>query len=1107
MVEPIINTESLSYYDKLIKDFIENHNYELKKFKFEDLNMVNPYFKEKIDNNINSGFLPSEVEFKTPNGNGSYTCTVLIYWLYDNNMLSFTLSGNIVIDKDEETNEEYIFGTPLALDKNYDEIIPEGKGFKLHSFITFMVNGNSELEELYQGKKFIYLMDGGSYDYLKDFKNYIGNVLSTYFTQLKYLIVPRDSEAIENNIPIFYTEENPDEPDNPTKGLIKDSGKKFNDTSFIKFNYLYGAYYDSTVEEGRVPIYTKETFETLKSGSIIYSDINCTNRIGSIKNVLSSGDVELNIEGKTEIVSGYLTSTYETYSNDLIPTEKSVYNYIQEQGYTNDEEVKNIIENKLGTDKLSTKVYSLVNYPENTQFVYSLNSLSFAPIGTIVYQDKDCTVEYGKITSNMSGTLRIDTDPSITWALNGSEDYVSDKRIATEAAVKNYVDDTISEKVWDINSNANDYTTSGIYKFAGWRKSQSDNLPITNYDEDNIDRNNIAFTLVVNTKDGYLLRNNEGNVTRNIPTMIAQTLMLVNRRGSDTKIYTRHGQIDLNTNTTTWGEWKEVMTSTYLGVVDSYAGDVLNSTTEIGLYTGAMVNMASNTADVFKLEVINNYAVTTQVSAATGTSVPNSVLQTITILNLDGSNTTKKRIGTYNGSGYTWSEWKENTSATPDWNQNDENAADYIKNRTHYEYISEHKELTDEEYHTEIVNGKTFTPIKLNSINIDTNEFLKIDSNIQVGVEDNYNKLFEGIYLGNPFKGRINSTGISPMIAINGKTVKLNWFINVPSGASYTPVETPDGLDSVFYGINKVSSGPGGIYIYADGFILKDYGYAEKFNGVNMTGYQNKSSVKTFLIDKSVYGEAPYTIDFYFEHEQTIKKIDEKFLPDYVKAPKYKRGDVVYYSNYNRKPHFGVMPFEDYKNNPTNSSDTRSPIGLVVDPVKRTFIFTDLINYDFTQNPNYVSTYLDSYTSHSNGAETAKRLSTLSDSVLSPYFPAFYDLAYMPKSSGCFYMKQKNSYIPSLQEWEDAYSLCCLLYDPSPMDTLIALRDGLTEQRALYVSDLRQFYAQVSSVASGYNPSPFNIAGEVTQNFDSTLKGCPVFGIYTEDEENNYPEF
>lgn len=228
----------------------------------------------------------------------------------------------------------------------------------------------------------------------------------------------------------------------------------------------------------------------------------------------------------------------------------------------------------------------------------------------------------------------------------------------TVGAIKSYVDNNSSSVAlqdWTTYSNANDYTTSGVYQFAGWRKNKNDNLPITNYDEDDVDRNNIAFTLVVNAKDGYLVRNDEGNVTRNIPTMIAQTLMLGNRRGSDTKIYTRHGQTDLNTNTTTWEAWREVMTSTYLGIVDSYTGDVLNGATEIGLYTGAMVNMASNTADVFKLEVINNYAVTTQV----GTSIPNHVLQTITILNLNGSNTTKKRTGTYNGSGYDWSEWKE----------------------------------------------------------------------------------------------------------------------------------------------------------------------------------------------------------------------------------------------------------------------------------------------------------------------------------------------------------------------------------------------------------------------------------------------------------------
>lgn len=914
MVEPIINTESLSYYDKLIKDFIENHNYELKKFKFEDLNMVNPYFKEKIDNNINSGFLPSEVEFKTPDGYGSYTGTVLIYWSYDNdnNMLSFILSGNIGIDKDEETNEEYIFGAPLALDENYDGIIPEGKGFILHSFIAFLVNGNSELEEIYKEKKFIYLMDGGSYDYLKDFKNYIGNVLSTYFTQLKYLIVPRDSEAIENNIPIFYTEENPDEPDNPTKGLIKDSGKKFNDTSFIKFNYLYGAYYDSTVEEGRVPIYTKETSETLKSGSIIYSDINCTNRIGSIKNVLSSGNVELNIEGKTEIVNGYLTSTYETYSNDLIPTENSVYNYINEQAYTNNEDVNNIIENKLGGNELSTKVYSLRNTTDDTQLVYSLNDLTLAPVGTIVYQDKDCTIEYGKVTYNMSGTLKIDTDQSINWALNGSEDYVSDKRIATEAGVKNYVDEQHSEKEWTTNSDANDYTTSGVYQFAGWRKNQNDNLPIANYDEDGVDRNNIAFTLIVNAKEGYLVRNDEGNVTRNIPTMIAQTLMLGNRRGSDTKIYTRHGQTDIATNTTTWEAWREVMTSTYLGTVDSYTGDVLNGATEIGLYTGAMVNMASNTADVFKLEVINNYAVTTQVSAAMGTSIPNSVLQTITILNLDGSNATKKRTGTYNGSGYDWSEWKE-----------------------------------------------------------------------EVG-------------------------------------------------------------------------------------------------GVSTT--------------------------------------------------KFKRGDVVYYSNYNGKPHFGVMPFEDYVKNPTNDNLTRNPIGLVADPVKRTFVFCSLFNKSFA-SINAMENLLCGYSSFENGSETFKRLENLGNKpypivieTVKESFPAFYYLRKQSFSDGVFYLKNYTAYIPSYKEWLDIYNE---LWEPytddngisaSYLDRILAYRNGAPVSGNEYTNTVQNysvFYYQLSTLGlascidseTTKHLNTFGGNGQVQDWDNYNYNVCPVFGIYTEEEENNYPEF
>ena len=213
---------------------------------------------------------------------------------------------------------------------------------------------------------------------------------------------------------------------------------------------------------------------------------------------------------------------------------------------------------------------------------------------------------------------------------------------------------------WTSFSDANDYTETGVYQFAGWRKNPADNLPITNYDEDEVERNNVAFTLVVNVQEGYF----DASVPRNIPTMIAQTLMLGNRRGSDTKIYTRHGQTDLNTGATTWEAWREVLTSVFLGITDSYTGDVLNSATEIGLYTGVVVDMANVVADVFKLEVINNYSVTTQVSAAMGVSVPNSVLQTLTLLTLSGVDAVRRRTGVWNGNGYVWSEWEATESTT-----------------------------------------------------------------------------------------------------------------------------------------------------------------------------------------------------------------------------------------------------------------------------------------------------------------------------------------------------------------------------------------------------------------------------------------------------------
>ena len=223
---------------------------------------------------------------------------------------------------------------------------------------------------------------------------------------------------------------------------------------------------------------------------------------------------------------------------------------------------------------------------------------------------------------------------------------------------------------------------------------------------------------------------------------------------------------------------------------------------------------------------------------------------------------------------------------------------------------------------------------------------------------------------------------------------------------------------------------------------------------------------------------------------------------------KFKRGDVVYYSNYNGKDHFGVMPFEDYESNHTSDENTRFPIGLVADPVKRTFVFTDLINKYLFTNTAKILEYLASYTSYDNGQETARRLSTIGGSVLNAYFPAFYDLRYNPKSNGsCFYAKQDNSYIPSLKEWEDVYSLCIGMYDASQMDKLICIKNGVTPATGTYIVPFNQFYAQTSSVGNSQTLLPFNLVGEQTSSFNSQYKCCPVFGIYTEEEENNYPEF
>ena len=458
--------------------------------------------------------------------------------------------------------------------------------------------------------------------------------------------------------------------------------------------------------------------------------------------------------------------------------------------------------------------------------------------------------------------------------------------------------------------------------------------------------------------------------------------------------------------------------------------------------------------------------------------------------------------------------------STPDWNQNDETATDYIKNRTHYEEVAEHLSMSDADYDAKIAEGKSFTLVKMNSITIDSNQSLIVANVVQEGSQEEFNNLQNGIYgyQGNS-NADINSTLISPKISINGKEVVLNWYEKCGQ-YYYSSVDTPDGLDTVMYGIGK-SRGPNGRYIYAEGFVLKDYTYAQRVNGVQMTGYYGASSYKTFLIDKTIYGEAPYTIDFYFECESVVKKLDEKFLPDGIgqPKPKFKTGDVVYSTNVPNF-HFGVMSWEDYVKNPTNSMDTKMPIGLVVDPVKRTFLFCELFGKYFATSDN-IETYFGGYTSSEDGSETFERISRLKGTNKAADIPAFYGLRNSGYPSGSiFYVKNEVSYVPATEEWKLAKEhLCTAFYGDGNsyagfMDRLIALKNGTTPSSSLFIGKhnngvSKLFYSQLSTVGKTVingtvTNGVFNMNGEMPNwsNAQDVYACCPVFGIYTEEEEN-----
>jgi hypothetical protein len=331
------------------------------------------------------------------------------------------------------------------------------------------------------------------------------------------------------------------------------------------------------------------------------------------------------------------------------------------------------------------KVYGYCVPYRNDEFSYINDA--------IVYEDKDCTIAIGQIRHSAPYNLQyfntkgdVNSGLSNTYAgavksgntpvhyLYGEREIVPNV-IATEKGVENYVKEQIEElnKVlpWDGSSDINEWTETGVYHFAGYRMTTGDHLPIDNAGE----KNNISFTLIVDKSEGKFFESEQYH----LKSGVAQTIIIDNNAGGDTKIFTRHGTITVagaspeDIGVVTWeAHWQELVGSTYLGVIrhdggyglDGYnANEVLRGCTENGLYTGAFM-APPQIFDVFKLEVMNNYAM------AHVYNTGNTVLQTLTILSVlpiesNGAHATLQRKGTWDGSSYDWTEWESQSFEVP----------------------------------------------------------------------------------------------------------------------------------------------------------------------------------------------------------------------------------------------------------------------------------------------------------------------------------------------------------------------------------------------------------------------------------------------------------
>ncbi|MBQ3538254.1 MAG: hypothetical protein IJA46_00330 [Bacteroidaceae bacterium] len=169
---------------------------------------------------------------------------------------------------------------------------------------------------------------------------------------------------------------------------------------------------------------------------------------------------------------------------------------------------------------------------------------------------------------------------------------------------------------WNAKSNLDNFTKSGQYYITGYRASGTDSLPISNIGE----WHNISALLTV-TDSG------EAD-TQQRNRIVGQTLILSNRVGGETKIFTR--SCNMVSGGGLWTAWSTVQGLREVGGVSPVD---IASYTDSGLYSGAITDSELSTMPMmpgttFLLVVINN----SQLASLSGSSQVRACTQLMYVL-------------------------------------------------------------------------------------------------------------------------------------------------------------------------------------------------------------------------------------------------------------------------------------------------------------------------------------------------------------------------------------------------------------------------------------------------------------------------------------------